>query len=162
MILSGLVCLALTASALPANASSTTTARGKHGQTLTASIANGVLPADKTTVVTVRGRGYDTKIGIYVTFCVMPKRGQKPENCGSFDITGQNNRSTWLSSNPPLYAQFFIRGFNKGGRFKVSMPLNPTIGSFDCTKVRCAIVTRADHTDPSNRKADVLIPVTFR
>jgi len=154
--------LILTASVLPANASSKTVARGKEGQTLTASISNGILPLGKTTVVTVRGRGYSKDIGIYVTFCVMPEPGQKPEHCGSFDITGKNNRSTWISSNPPLYAKFFLPKFKKGGRFKVTMPLNSKIGSYDCTQVRCAIVTRADHTDPSNRKADVLIPVTFR
>jgi hypothetical protein len=42
------------------------------------------------------------------------------------------------------------------------MPINSSIDEFDCTKVKCAIVTRADHTNPDYRKADVIIPVTFK
>jgi hypothetical protein len=55
-------------------------------------------------MLTVSGSGYDLNTGIYVTFCVIPPKGQRPELCGPFDITGQHNKAVWVSSNPPLYA----------------------------------------------------------
>lgn len=145
-----------------AQAAGSTSAKGKAGQTLTASIAKGTLPADETTNVTVSGKGYNTKTGIYVTFCVMPEPGKKPETCGSYNITGINSQAVWISSNPPFYASLLVKKFGKGGSFKVSLPITSTIGDIDCTKVKCAIVTRADHTNPENRKADVIIPITFK
>lgn len=129
---------------------------------MTASISKGTLPASGTTKVTISGRGYTTNVGIYVTFCVIPEPGKKPELCGPFDITGKNNQSIWISNNPPFYGKLLVKKFGKGGTFKVSMPIDSKIDDFDCTKVKCGIVTRADHTNPENRKADVIIPVTFK
>lgn len=145
----------------PASAA-TSSAKGSSGQTLTAAIAKSTLPAGETTTVEVRGRGYNVKNGIYVTFCVVPKKGKKPEHCGSYNPTGINTQAHWISSNPPFYAQILATKFGKGGTFKVSLPISSTIGEFDCTKVRCGILTRADHTNPNHRKADVIIPITFK
>jgi hypothetical protein len=147
---------------VPAQAAGSTSAKGKHGQTLTASITKGTLPVGETTNVTVSGKGYNTKTGIYATFCVMPEPGKKPETCGSYNITGINSQAVWISSNPPFYASLLVKKFGKGGTFKVTLPITSTIGEIDCTKVKCAIVTRADHTNPENRKADVIIPLTFK
>jgi hypothetical protein len=67
---------------IPAKAAGTTSAKGVSGQTISASIPNGVLPANGTTKVTISGKGYSTKVGIYVTFCVIPELGKSP-NCAA-------------------------------------------------------------------------------
>lgn len=136
-------------------------AKGPTGQTLTATPTKN-LPADKTTNITVIGKGYSTKHGIYATFCVIPPKGEKPELCGPFDITGKNNQSVWISSNPPVYGLALAKKFGKGGTFKVTVPVTSKIGDLDCQVLKCAILTRADHTQPDYRKADVIIPVTFK
>ena len=66
------------------------TVKGPAGQTLIASKTQ--LIADGTKV-TLTGKGYSLKVGIYVTYCVVPAKGKKPELCGPFDITGKNNAS---------------------------------------------------------------------
>jgi hypothetical protein len=144
------------------NAAESSSAKGRFGQTLTANIANRTLPKDETTDVTVRGKGYNVKTGIYVTFCVVPPKGKKPEHCGSYNPTGINTQAHWISSNPPFYAQILATKFGKGGTFKVTLPIGSTIGDYDCTQVKCGILTRADHTNPDHRKADVIIPITFK
>jgi len=48
------------------------------------------------------------------------------------------------------------------GSFSVQVPVSKMIGDNDCTLVKCAIVTRADHTRSDYRKADVVIPVSFK
>lgn len=149
-------------SATASGPETSTSAKGVLGQTLTASIGNIPLPADKTTDVTVSGKGYGLKTGIYVTYCVVPQKGKKPDHCGAYNPTGINSQAHWISSNPPLYAVLLVKKFGKGGTFKVTLPISSTIGDYDCTKVKCAILTRADHTNPSYRKADVIIPVTFK
>jgi hypothetical protein len=142
-------------------ASKAVSVKGPAGQTLTASVVKN-LPTDKPTKITVTGKGYSEKVGIYATFCVMPAKGKKPELCGPFDITGQNSQAVWISSNPPAYALLLVTRFSKGGKFKVDVSVSSKIDDYDCTKVKCAIVTRADHTQPDYRKADVIIPVTFK
>jgi hypothetical protein len=143
---------------------------GPTGQVLTVDAAEGLEDGQK---ITVKGRGYDLKVGIYATFCVMPAKGKKPESCGHFDITGQNNQAVWISSNPPFYAALMVKHFDmvtktvKGkkvstGSFSVEVPVSKMIGDNDCSVVKCAIVTRADHTRSDYRKADVIIPVTFK
>ncbi len=132
---------------------------GAKGQVLTTNQALSIADGQQ---VTVTGKGYQTNVGIYVTYCVMPAAGQRPDLCGPFDITGASNASTWISSNPPIYAKPLVRPFGKGGTFKVQLAITKMIGDQDCTVVRCAITTRADHTLGSVRSADVFIPVTIR
>lgn len=148
--------------AVSASAASTSvSAKGPKGQTLTASVANNLDPV-KATKITLTGKGYNTRVGIYATFCVMPEPGAKPEHCGGFDITGRNTQAHWISSKPPFYAQLVTKAFGKGGTFKVVVPVSQMIGEYDCKVVTCALTTRADHTRGDFRAADVFIPVTFK
>lgn len=135
------------------------TATGPTGQRLTVWQGN-LVTAE--TYVTVTGKGYSKQHGIYVTYCVIPPKGAKPELCGPFDITGKNNASVWVSSNPPLYAAWMVHGFGDGGTFKEHIKVTAKIGDYDCRVVRCAITTRADHTQSDYRKADVFVPVKIR
>ncbi len=145
-----------------ANAASTTVSvKGPKGQTLSASVSKNLDPA-KATKITLAGKGYNTRVGIYATFCVMPEAGAKPEHCGGFDITGRNTQAHWISSKPPFYAQLVTKAFGKGGTFKVVVPVSQMIGEYDCKVVVCALTTRADHTRGDFRAADVFIPVTFK
>jgi len=169
------ICLAIAMFAAAASSpfaasAAVNTATGPIGQVLKVDSAVNVDDMQK---LTVTGKGYDLKVGIYVTFCVIPKPGKRPELCGPFDITGQNNQAVWVSSNPPIYAAPLVKPFDtviktvKGkkvstGSFKVQVPATRMIGSYDCKVVKCAILTRADHTRSDYRKADVIIPVTFK
>ena len=147
-----------------------TNASGPIGQTLNVDAAINVTDGQ---MLTVTGKGYDLNTGIYVTFCVIPPKGKRPELCGPFDVTGKNNQAVWVSSNPPVYAILLVKPFDKvtkkvkgksvtTGSFKVQVPATRMIGSYDCKVVKCAILTRADHTRSDYRKADVIIPVTFQ
>ena len=160
--------LSITASN-PATAAGNSAA-GPIGPILTVDAASNL---DDMQRLSVTGRGYDLKVGIYVTFCVIPPKGKRPELCGPFDVTGQNNQAVWVSSNPPIYAVPLVKPFDtvtttvKGkklstGSFTVKVPATRMIGSYDCKVVKCAILTRADHTRSGYRKADVIIPVTFK
>lgn len=161
--------LAVAASAAPASAAPSP-ATGPTSQVLKVDASTNVYDMQK---LTVTGSGYDLKVGIYVTFCVIPAKGKRPEICGPFDVTGQNNQAVWVSSNPPIYAIPLVKPFDKvtktvtgkkrsTGSFKVQVPATRMIGSYDCKVVKCAILTRADHTRSDYRKADVIIPVTFK
>lgn len=138
--------------------SSAKSAKGPKGQVLTVSQTVNIASESE---VLVSGKNYNVKLGIYVTFCVIPKRGQRPQECGPYDITGQNNSSVWVSSNPPLYASLLVTPFTKNGSFKVKVKVRRMIGDHDCKIEKCAILTRADHTKSDNRSADVIIPVTI-
>ena len=142
-------------------ASTAVSVKGPKGQTLTASVAKNLDP-DKATKITLTGKGYNTRVGIYATFCVVPEPGMKPEHCGGFDITGRNTQAHWISSKPPFYAQLVTKAFGKGGTFKVVVPVSQMIGEYDCKVVACALTTRADHTRGDFRAADVFVPVTFK
>jgi hypothetical protein len=156
--------------ATPASAVAVNSATGVIGQTLK---VDAVKNVDDMQRLNVSGSGYDLKVGIYVTFCVIPPKGKRPELCGPFDVTGQNNQAVWVSSNPPIYAIPLVKPFDtvtkkvngkkvSTGSFKVQVPATRMIGTYDCKVVKCAILTRADHTRSDYRKADVIIPVTFK
>jgi hypothetical protein len=154
--------LSVAASGSPAKAASNSTAvtaKGSKGQTLRVSATKDIKDG---TAVTVVGKGYDTKTGIYLTYCVVPKKGKRPELCGPFDVTGQSNDSYWISNNPPIYAALFVDRFSDKGTFKLNIKVKRFIDSYDCKKLKCAVLTRADHTDSSNRSADVIVPVTIK
>ncbi|NHC45146.1 hypothetical protein [Motilibacter aurantiacus] len=113
--------------------------------------------------VTVSGRGYDVKKGIYVALCVDNGPGKAPSPCvGGVDMSGRGGSSVWVSSNPPDYGRGIARPYGKGGTFTVRLRLRASDGSVDCRKRRCAVVTRADHTRSSDRSQDVRVRVTFR
>ena len=148
-------------SLLPAQAATTAvTVKGASGQTLTVSQAKRLSP--KGQFVVVSGRRYDETVGIYVALCVLPAKGGVPTPCGGgVDKTGTKGASEWVSSNPPPYGVGLAVPYGAAGTFKVRLKVGPVIGAFDCRKVTCGIVTKADHLNEDNRAADVIIPVTF-
>ena len=137
-----------------------TTVTTKKGLTLTATPVRR-LPSSST--IRVTGRGYDRTVGIYVALCVKPvSKRRAPGPCGGgVNTSGASAASAWVSSNPPPYGRSLAIPFRRGGRFDVRLTVSPMIGSIDCRRVSCAIVTRADHTRPGDRRFDVSIPVSF-
>ncbi|KUL33731.1 hypothetical protein ADL15_17175 [Actinoplanes awajinensis subsp. mycoplanecinus] len=112
--------------------------------------------------VTVTGRGYDVKKGIYVAFCLDNGAGVIPSPCGGgADMSGSSGSSAWISSNPPSYGEGLATPFGAGGSFTVPIRVSQMIGDVDCAVRGCAIVTRADHTRTSDRSQDVRIAVRF-
>ncbi len=130
-------------------------------RTLTVSQSTGLAETGQT--VTVSGSGYDVNKGIYVALCVATPKGVLPSPCGGgVDMEGDGGASVWISDNPPSYAAGLPRPYGPGGSFRVSFKVGPVIDKFnDCRAVRCAIVTKSDHTINSDRSQDLQIPVTF-
>ena len=156
------VLAALTAvpvSAAPSGAGGTTTVTTKSGLSLAVTPVRR-LPSSATVHVT--GKGYDRTVGIYVALCVTPVKGVAPSPCGGgVNMSGASSASAWISSNPPPYGAALAIPYRRGGRFDITMSISPMIGTLDCRQVSCAIVTRADHTRPGERRFDVVVPVTF-
>lgn len=146
--------------ATPANAkSSKKTVKGPTGQTLTVS-ATSVRDGQ---VVSVTGKKYNKKVGVYLAYCVVNAKGEVPSPCGGgVNSSGVSDGSIWISSNPPEYGKSLAVPFTKSGGFKQKVRVSRYIGNIDCAVVKCAVVTRADHTDSANRKADVIVPVKFK
>lgn len=155
--------LALIFTAAPANAAVSTksaSGTGPSGQKLTVSNATNLTNGQK---VSVTGKNYDQKLGIYVAFCEIPAPNTIPENCyGGINMNGKSSGSIWISSNPPLYGKFLAKKFKKNGSFSVTIKVASKFGNTDCKIVKCGIITRADHTHSDIRSGDVLVPVTFK
>lgn len=174
VVLAGLALAALLGTAHPASARSgdpkvaPSTARSADGRTatdgvrtLTVSQVSGLAPAGQT--VRVTGHGYDTNKGIYVALCAVPPKDVLPSPCGGgVDMEGQAGASQWISSNPPSYGVGLAKPYGPGGSFDTTFRISPVISaSVDCRQVRCAIVTRNDHSRSSDRSQDILVPVAF-
>ena len=151
--------------ASPAAAAS---ASGPEGQTLTVSEVDGLDPDGDT--ITVHGEGYDVSTGIYVVVCVDNGAGQQATPClGGVDMEGGGGSSAWISSNPPSYGEGLAQPFDEvGGKgsFDVELSVTASDEFTDCLDPAqapngCVVATRADHTRPGDRSADVRIPVTF-
>ena len=134
--------------------------QGTWGQELTVSNTI-IVPNSK---VTVTGKGFDTKIGIYLALCKIPEYGLRPSPCGGgVNMSGKSKSSIWISNEAPSYADGLASKFGKNGSFKRVLRLSPIINNeVDCRKVRCAITVRADHTRSENRNYDLFIPVKFK
>lgn len=134
--------------------------QGTSGQELTVSNTI-IVPNSK---VTVTGKGFDTKIGIYLALCKIPEYGLRPSPCGGgVNMSGKFKSSIWISNDAPSYADGLASKFGKNGSFKRVLRLSPIINNeVDCRKVRCAITVRADHTRSENRNYDLFIPVKFK
>ncbi|MCX6430534.1 MAG: hypothetical protein NTX12_06175 [Actinobacteria bacterium] len=131
---------------------------GSHGETLT--VATTLAPANG--IIKVQGAHFDETVGIYLAFCVLPKKGSLPTPCGGgINKSGIASVSYWISSNPPPYGKGLAQPFLPGGRFVNSVHVTPLIGKFDCRKVKCAITVRADHIRDGDRSYDIFIPITF-
>jgi hypothetical protein len=134
------------------------TSKGKYGQTLSVNKAN-IGPDGK---ITVGGKGFDTNVGIYLSLCKQPPRGQQPTPCGGgMDSTAATGSAIWIANNAPSYAANLVRPFGDGGTFRFELDLQPIFGGIDCRKDKCAITVRADHLRSADRSHDLLIPVTF-
>ncbi|MET9970480.1 hypothetical protein ABZZ80_32360 [Streptomyces sp. NPDC006356] len=161
--ISGAAALLLSA-AVPASAASGS-ATGPEGQKLTVSKSSG-LAADGETV-TVTGSGYNTAKGIYVAFCVDNGAGKTPTPCvGGVDMSGESGASAWISSNPPSYGEGLAKpyeGSGHKGSFSVRLKVRAKDANTDCTKsgVKCAVITRNDHTRGGDQSQTVRVPVTF-
>ncbi|WP_243718913.1 hypothetical protein [Actinomadura sp. KC06] len=136
-------------------------ATGPSGQTLTVSQVDG-LPT-KGATVQVKGSGFDTRKGIYIALCKDDGAGKVPSPCGGgADTSGTAGASQWVSSNPPPYGKGLAVPYGPGGTFDVKIRIGSALsGSVDCTEVRCAVVSRSDHTRASDRSQDVRVPVAF-
>jgi hypothetical protein len=133
--------------------------KGAQGQLLTVSATT----AKSGSMITVSGNRFDETVGIYLAFCVVPKKGELPTPCGGgVNKTGTGEASFWISSNPPPYAIGLTEEFLPGGRFRQSVKVSKKIGKFDCTKVKCAITVRADHLRGSDRSYDIFVPVKIK
>lgn len=142
----------------PLTSFAATSINGPDGQSLT--VTSSQVKSD--TKVTVTGKGFDETIGIYLAYCVLPKKGAAPTPCGGgADIQGVKEASFWISSNPPAYGAGLAIAFQPGGRFKEQVAVTKKIGNFDCTKVRCAITVRSDHLHEGDRTHDLFIPISF-
>ncbi|TXS48624.1 hypothetical protein EAO75_17080 [Streptomyces sp. uw30] len=140
-------------------------ATGPEGQKLTVSQASGLAPDGET--VTVTGSGYNTEKGIYVAFCVNNGAGRTPTPCvGGVDMSGESGASAWISSNPPSYGEGLAKpyeGSGHKGSFSVRLKVRAKDANTDCAKsgVKCAVITRNDHTRGGDQSQTVRVPVTF-
>lgn len=147
-----------TALAVPAQAAGTTVTTNRH----TVRVSSTTLSAAGQKVV-VTGRGFNPRVGIYVSLCVIPPRGQQPTPCGGgVNMSGTDTASVWVSSNPPPYGRGLARPYGKGGSFTVTLTVSAQIADIDCRVTKCAIVTRADHLRSGDRRFDVIVPVRFQ
>lgn len=135
------------------------TAKGASGQVLVSSATS----VKSGSIVSVTGTHFDETVGIYLGFCVVPKKGAVPTPCGGgINKAGIGDASFWISSNPPPYGVGLAKEFLPGGRFKESLKISRMIGKFDCVKVKCAITVRADHLRNEDRSYDLFIPITIK
>ena len=149
----------IAATALTTPAMAATSVLGSDGQKLSASITK-VRSGQE---ITVSGQGFDETVGIYLAYCLMPKKGAAPTPCGGgVNKEGIGDASYWISSNAPSYATGLAIPFTPGGRFTEKVRVLKKIGKHDCSKVRCAITVRSDHLHEGDRTHDLFIPVTFK
>ena len=133
-------------------------ATGQFGEKI--SVATSVLKTPQTVVV--NGSNFDETVGIYLAYCVLPKKGAAPTPCGGgANKKGIGDASYWISSNPPPYGAGLAIPFQPGGRFSQKLEISKKIGAIDCTKTKCAITVRSDHLHEGDRTHDLFIPITF-
>lgn len=141
------------------SANASTRITGSQGQELQVSSTT----AKNGSEITVTGIRFDETIGIYLAYCVVPKKGLAPTPCGGgINKSGVGDASIWISSNPPPYAAGLAKEYLAGGRFKEKVQVSKKIGKFDCTKVKCAITIRADHLRSQDRNSDMFIPIKIK
>lgn len=142
---------------LPAQAA--VTARGANGESITISQSK----FSRESKIKVAGRGFDETVGIYLAYCVLPKKGALPTPCGGgVNKNGFGESSYWISSNPPPYGSGLAIPFKPGGRFAEEVVITRKIGKYDCRKVKCAITIRSDHLHEGDRTRDLFIPISIK
>jgi opacity protein-like surface antigen len=154
-----LLTLVLAIALLAMPAAQAVSVKGSQGQLLTVSATT----AKNGSMVTVSGNRFDETVGIYLAFCVVPKKGELPTPCGGgVNKAGTGESSFWISSNPPPYAAGLTDEYLPGGRFTHKVKISKKIGKFDCAKVKCAITVRADHLRGNDRSYDMFVPVKIK
>lgn len=144
---------------LPASAHAAVTSSGANG----ASISIPQSKFTKEAKIIVSGRNFDETVGIYLAYCVVPKKGALPSPCGGgVNKSGTGEASYWISSNPPPYGVGLAIPFAPGGRFTESVAVTRRIGKFDCRKIKCAITVRSDHLHEGDRSHDIYIPISIK
>ena len=132
---------------------------GPQGQVLKVSNAQ----PSSGSMITVNGSNFDESVGLYLAFCVVPKKGSLPTPCGGgVNKEGVSESSIWISSNPPPYAEGLTKAFLANGSFSEQVLISRKIGKFDCTKVKCAITVRADHLRGADRSYDLYLPIKIK
>ena len=143
----------------PTAAHAAVTSTGANGASIT--IAQSKF--SKEAKIKVSGRSFDETIGIYLAYCVVPKKGAMPSPCGGgVNKSGTGEASYWISSNPPPYGDGLAIPFAPGGRFTEVVAVTKKIGKFDCRKVKCAITVRSDHLHEGDRSHDIYIPISIK
>jgi hypothetical protein len=144
---------------LPASAQAAVTAAGNNGATITIATSKFTKEAK----IQVVGKNFDETVGLYLAYCVVPKKGAIPSPCGGgVNKSGTGEASYWISSNPPPYGVGLAIPFAPGGRFKEYVAITRKIGKFDCRKVKCAITVRSDHLHEGDRSHDIYIPISIK
>ena len=145
--------------ALALGVSGASAVTGIHGEQLTTSKSTGIKSGQ---LIEVSGKGFNTKVGIYVEMCQVVPTGTLPTTCGGgVNLSGSGAASFWISSNPPSYGRNLAIPYKVGGVFSVGLKVQPLIGKVDCRKVQCAIYIRADHTRTQDRTHDIKLPISF-
>lgn len=167
---------------LPQGFVSEASAKGADGRTRTVSVETEdgaradlakLTPGE---VLIVRGDGFDPSIGIYVSICAVPDAGEKPSPClggvpeGAMQEhepaapgTAEPQSSVWITDDW-AWRSFATQGYEEGsdGSFTAKLLVADAVQEdLDCTKARCAVTTRADHTAASDRVQDMQLPVEF-
>lgn len=159
-VLLAVVCVALIATGARADAADERTATdGKRS--LAVSKVRDLNPDGE--VIEVRGSGYDERKGIYVAFCLLPPKGEKPSPCaGGEDREGASGSSVWISGRVADQS-LGAKPYGDNGSFTLKLFATAAINAdVDCRVKRCAVVTRNDHFATDDRSQDLFVPVTFR
>ena len=145
--------------ALPSTSHAAISSTGANGATITIALNT----FSKNTLVKVDGKSFDETVGIYLAYCVVPKKGELPTPCGGgVNKLGTGESSYWISSNPPPYGIGLAIPFQPGGRFSEVVSVTRKIGKYDCRKVKCAITVRSDHLHEGDRTHDIFIPIRIK
>jgi len=123
----------------------------------------------------VSGSGFDPSKGIYVAVCKVPDSvGGKPGPClGGVPSTEEDGDSTvgaveyaasnWVNDDW-AWRLFGARSFDDrgAGSFTAYIEIPASVDeNVDCTRVRCGLFTRNDHTALEDRVQDLYLPVSF-
>ncbi|MFJ3636125.1 hypothetical protein [Streptomyces sp. NPDC090112] len=158
----GLLAVATAGSASAATSTRTVT---DGGATYTLSVTAPSTAAAAGQNITVSGSGFNTGKGVYVGLCAVngAQGAAKPTPClGGSDQAGTTGASHWIN-NTFGGTLANTSKYGPGGTFSVTIHVKADLGGGQiCGEtVQCAVVTRADHFNSSNRKYDVHVPVTF-
>ncbi|MFI8363901.1 hypothetical protein ACIGD1_27525 [Streptomyces sp. NPDC085612] len=158
----GLLAVATAGSASAATSTRTVT---DGGATYTLSVTAPSTAAAAGQNITVSGSGFNTGKGVYVGLCAVngAQGAAKPTPClGGSDQAGTTGASHWIN-NTFGGTLANTSKYGPGGSFSVTIHVKADLGGGQiCGEtVQCAVVTRADHFNSSNRKYDVHVPVTF-